>query len=204
MFVTVPSAGRGPGAGGWRSCRSYVEAETHTPARARARKSARRTTTMLHVQSCTVRARARRARSIISDQRPDALRGTVARARTRSGETANLDRKPNRSGGRRGNARASTPILAFSFTQLLAQVTSFKFRSFYPIQLTPPYRFSIAHVSRVPYGQATPGRPRVRPGPPLPGTRSRPRHCGLISAIISLKFASRTTDRDGCYTCILA
>lgn len=86
--------------------------------RARARKSARRTTTILHVQSCTVRARARRARSIISDQRPDAHG-----ARTRR---LGRNRKPNRSGGRRGNARASTPILAFSFTQLLAHVTSFK------------------------------------------------------------------------------
>ena len=170
--------------------------------RARARKSARRTTTMLHV-----RARARRARSIISDQRPDALRGASADALGRN-------RKPrpqteNRSGGRRGNARASTPILAFSFTQLLAQVTSFKFRSFYPIQLTPPpiaIQFSIRHTYRLSRACRTDrrhGRPRVRPGP-LPGTRSRPRHCGLISAIISLKFATRTTDRDGCYTCILA
>ena len=55
---------------------------SQTLPRARARKSARRTTTILHVQSCTVRARARRARSIISDQRPDA-HGARTRARAK-------------------------------------------------------------------------------------------------------------------------
>ena len=90
MLVTVPSARRRVAARAWPAGRhagrrvALVSKRRRTLPRARrARKSARRTTTILHVQSCTVRARARRARSIISDQRPDARASADALGRNR-------------------------------------------------------------------------------------------------------------------------
>ena len=187
MLVTVPSAVRRVAARARPAGRrvALVSKRRRTlPCARRARKSARRTTTILHVQSCTVRARARRARSIISDQRPDA-HGARTRARA----------KPQTEPKRRPQGKRTRVYTDSRFQFHTATRTGHKFQVTNFVHGRP--RGSVAARERA-CATLRPAGCGQRAG------RSRPRHCGLISAIISLKFATRTTDRDGCYTCILA
>ena len=180
MQLNVSNSPIGRPAGGAR-----VEAETHTPARPRAEKCAQDHDHPARAVVHRPSTRPPRAINKLVINGPCDAHG----ARTRSGETAQTEPK------RRPQGKRTRVYTDSRFQFHTATRTGHKFQVTNFVHGRP--RGSVAARERA-CATLRPAGCGQRAG------RSRTRHCGLISAIISLKFATRTTDRDGCYTCILA